>query len=148
MSKPANNSLQLVLNKEKKEQDAIGGKVNKISIFIENEKSQERSLREYQQEYIKKIREQKQCTIAEVNRYRGFCYQLDHALTQQQTKIQLAEKHLDELRKLLMVQQHKISVLANLIEKKAGEAAYNEEKVAQKFLDELAARGVQNKLRQ
>ncbi|MFT5420751.1 MAG: flagellar biosynthesis chaperone FliJ, partial [Candidatus Endobugula sp.] len=91
MNKHANNSLQLVLNKEKKEQDAIGGKVNKMTIFIENEKDQEQSLREYQQEYIVKIREQRQCTIAEINRYRGFCYQLDSALTQQQKKIQLAE---------------------------------------------------------
>jgi flagellar protein FliJ len=133
-------SLGLVLHKVEDEQRLIGKKLTRLQEFINNEKAQENNLREYQAEYIKKIDNQRRCNISEINRYRTFCYQLESALVQQQRKIALAEAEMKKLRHLLMTQQHKISVLTELIQKKEGEISYLEEKQLQKIMDELSAR--------
>ena len=52
----------------------------------------------------------------------------------------LAEAHLAKLRQSLMQQQHKISVLQDLISKREQEIDAEDEKKLQKNIDELSAR--------
>jgi flagellar export protein FliJ len=129
-----------VLDKEKEEQRKIGNKVTRMRIFIESEKNQENSLHEYKDEYLQRIREQKQCAVAEINRYRNFCAQLEQALSQQKEKIRFAENNLNKLQQQLMQQQHKITVLVELIEKKKRLVQQREDNAAQKIEDELSSR--------
>jgi flagellar FliJ protein len=134
------DTLQLVLNSVQEEQRATGKKVISMQVFIDAEKQQEQSLRDYQHEYLQKIRDQKNVSVSEINRYRGFCYQLEQALLQQQEKIQYAEQHIKELQQVLMKQQHKMTVLEELIQKHTVAAQQNDDKLLQKISDELASR--------
>ena len=134
------DTLQLVLDKVQEEQRVTGKKVTSMRIFIDAEKQQEQSLRDYQNEYLEKIRQQKHVSISEINRYRGFCYQLEEALTQQQEKIQFAEAHVNDLQQILMKQQHKMNVLEALIAKHIAASQLSEDKLSQKVSDELASR--------
>lgn len=134
------DTLQLVLNKVQEEQRTTGKKVTSMRIFIDAEKQQEQSLRDYQNEYLEKIRHQKNVSISEINRYRGFCYQLEEALIQQQEKIHFAESHISELQQILMKQQHKMTVLESLIKKHVMTTQQKEDKASQKISDELATR--------
>lgn len=136
----ATASLLLVLDQAKNAQDTIARKVQKASEFVQQEKQQEKSLSEYLQEYQGKIREQRQCSVSEVNRYRSFCSQLEKALMQQQEKVLLAETHLLSLRQSLMQQQHRITVLDELIKKKQQHIDIADEKKLQKLIDELSSR--------
>ena len=136
----AQDTLQLVLNKAQEEQRATGKKVVTMQVFIDAEKQQEQSLRDYQQDYLQKIRDQKNVSVSEIHRYRGFCYQLEQALLQQQEKIHLAEQHVEELQQVLIKQQHKMNVLDELIKKHQLATQQKDDKLLQKISDELASR--------
>ena len=75
-TKTEKKSLQLVLNKAQEEQKMIGNKVRGMKAFIESEQQQEQSLQEYQNEYLEKIRGQKNISISEINRYRSFLHKI------------------------------------------------------------------------
>jgi flagellar FliJ protein len=136
----AQDTLQLVLNKAQEEQRATGKKVVSMQVFIDAEKQQEQSLRDYQQDYLQKIRDQKNVSVSEIHRYRGFCYQLEQALLQQQEKIHFAEQHVEELQQVLIKQQHKMNVLEELIKKHQLATQQKDDKLLQKISDELASR--------
>jgi flagellar FliJ protein len=136
----AQDTLQLVLNKAQEEQRATGKKVVSMQVFIDAEKQQEQSLRDYQQDYLQKIRDQKNVSVSEIHRYRGFCYQLEQALLQQQEKIHFAEQHVEELQQVLIKQQHKMNVLDELIKKHQLATQQKDDKLLQKISDELASR--------
>lgn len=136
----AQDTLQLVLNKAQEEQRATGKKVVTMQVFIDAEKQQEQSLRDYQQDYLQKIRDQKNVSVSEIHRYRGFCYQLEQALLQQQEKIHFAEQHVEELQQVLIKQQHKMNVLEELIKKHQLATQQKDDKLLQKISDELASR--------
>ncbi len=136
----AQDTLQLVLNKAQEEQRATGKKVVTMQVFIDAEKQQEQSLRDYQQDYLQKIRDQKNVSVSEIHRYRGFCYQLEQALLQQQEKIHFAEQHVEELQQVLIKQQHKMNVLDELIKKHQLATQQKDDKLLQKISDELASR--------
>lgn len=138
--KQARDPLQLVLNKAEKEQQATSKKLQRMRIFIEGERGQEQALREYQQEYLQKIRDKREFPVDELNRYRGFFYQLEQALEQQQEKINLAEKQAEELQKSLIQQQHRINILKEVMEKQRILQQLSDDKQQQKIVDELAVR--------
>jgi flagellar export protein FliJ len=128
------------LDQFKSEQQSTHDKLKRMCIFIDTEKSQELVLRRYQQEYIEKIRDQQNVSISELNRYRSFCYQLEQALIQQQQKIALAEKQVQEFRKTLVKQQHRNQVLIKIIEKQALQQQLVDAKKQQIIIDELSLR--------
>jgi flagellar export protein FliJ len=130
----------LVLNQTQKTQEKLALKVLKADEFVQQERNQAKDLDEYLQEYQRKIREQHQCTVADLQRYRSFCGQLQHALIQQQEKVTLAESHLVTLRQSLMQQQHKISVLQKMIKQREQQLNDADEKKLQKTIDELSSR--------
>lgn len=138
--KQGRDPLQLVLNKVEQEQQSTSKKLQRMRIFIDGERSQEQALRDYQQEYLQKIRDQRSLHIDELNRYRGFCYQLEQALEQQQEKINLAEKQAEVLQKTLMQQQHRIKILKEVIEKQRLLQQLSDDKQQQKLMDDLALR--------
>ncbi|MGS2717548.1 flagellar export protein FliJ [Eionea flava] len=133
-------SLDLVLQQATQRQDSVAKKVRAASLFVEQEIQQTQNLTNYLGEYQEKIRLQKHCSAIESIRYRSFCAQLQTAIVQQQEKVQFAEARLAELRQELVEQQHKISVLQDMIEKKHQNSAAVDEKKLQKLIDELSAR--------
>lgn len=133
-------SLDVVLQQATQHQDSIAKKTRAASLFVEQENQQTQNLMDYLGEYQEKIRQQTHCTAIESMRYRSFCAQLQTAIVQQQEKVHFAEIRLAELRQELVMQQQKISVLQDMIEKKHQDAAAVDEKKLQKLIDELSAR--------
>ncbi len=136
----SSHSLHLVLRKANNDHEAIAKKIKNLLAFIEHESSQYDMLLEYQQEYRDKIHNQKAISVTDINRYRSFYAKLETALSQQKEKIDLAQSRLNELRQTLLIQQHKVDTLKDLIRKKENQIAINEEKKLQKTIDELSAR--------
>lgn len=134
------NPLLLVLEQANEEQRIIGEKLQKLLDYISHEQAQYDTLSSYQDDYTQKIKQQQHCSATEVNRYRVFYAQLNTALDNQKEKTVLAESQLVNLRQSLSIQQHKISVLTELIKKKEEKIAFDEEKKLQKLVDELSAR--------
>lgn len=144
-NKTTKKSLMLVLDKTQEEQNKIAKKLMSMQLFVEGEKQQEQSLKDYLQGYVVKIQEQKHCRIDEVNRYRSFCTQLEQAIEQQAEKIRLAEEQLATLRQSSMEKQYKMTVLQQLIDKKQSLIEQQDEKSLQKTIDELVSRQCSSK---
>lgn len=133
--------LQLVLDKEENNQKDIAQRLEKVAAFIRSEKEQLAQLQDYRDDYFNKIQNSQQTWPVEmISRYRNFCYQLDSALQDQQNKINIGDTKLQELRGLLAKQQHKISVLKDLLEQKHIEQLAIENKFIQKEMDEFSSR--------
>lgn len=147
MSRAQVSSLDLVLEQALRHQESIAKKVQVATTFIEQERLQTQNLNHYLDEYQTKIRQQRQCTAVESMRYRSFCAQLETAIIQQEEKVVLAERRLAELRQELIQEQHKITVLKEMIEKKHVEVAAADEKQQQKLIDELSTRQYLNRQR-
>ncbi len=136
-----NNQLDLVLNQAEQEQSTISQRLEKAMTFVHAEREQLKQLEDYQAEYLRKIKEeQNQWSVDHVYRYRNFCYQINDALEGQKHKLQLAEKKVDQIRHQLTRQQHKISVLGELLETRRIEQLSVDNKFLQKELDEFSSR--------
>ncbi len=138
--KNTHKSLSLVLRKTSEEQNKLAKRLMSMQLFIDAEKQQEQSLKEYLEEYIVKIQSQKHCRVDEISRYRLFCSKLEKTIIQQHEKIVMAERQLDEIRQASMAIQYKISVLEQMLTKNQYAIEQQEEKRLQKTVDELSAR--------
>jgi len=133
--------LGIVLEKEEHEQEAITKRLERALEFVQQERSQLEKLQEYENEYLHNIEQhQQKWSSAQMNHYRSFCYKLNDATKNQAKKIGLAEKAVAQLRQQLYEQQHKVSVLENLIIQQRIELVQHQDKKLQKELDEHSSR--------
>lgn len=131
--------LVMVMEQARSQQEAIAQRLQTFLDYVANEEKQQALLQEYKKEYEEKIHGQQQGLVSDIVRYRTFYHQLDTLLMQQQQKITLAHSQVIELQKALQLQQHKIQVLHEMIEKRHAEHQWEEEKKLQKMCDELSA---------
>ncbi len=133
-------SLQLVMGKVQRDQDHISERLKKTMDILYAEKEQMQQLKDYKEEYIKKIQTLQSGSATELQRYRSFCYQLDEALIHQEQKITLIESKRDETQELLKAHQHKVNHLSELLKNKKNEIVNCEDKALQASIDELSTR--------
>ncbi len=136
-----NKQLQLVKNQAEEKQKKLAKHFEHAMNFVQNERNQLEQVQNYEQDYLKKIKNEERSWSAETTqRYRQFCHQLAQTITGQKIKLAEAEDKLDQMRKHLWGQQQRVNVLNDLIERGEKEHTQQQDKILQKELDEFALR--------
>jgi len=136
-----NKQLQLVRDKEINIKYQLSQKLAKAAALAHGEQQQLEQLQHYQDDYLKMIQqEQADWSAAKSTHYREFCYQLSSVIEGQKNKLISTKLSIDELKKEIQQQQHKIEVVDELIDKAALKELVAENKRFQQESDALVAR--------
>ena len=136
-----NKQLNLVKNQAEEKQKQLAKHFEQAMNFVQNERNQLEQVQSYEQDYLKKIKDEEKTWSAETTqRYRRFCHQLAETITAQKIKLVDSEEKLDQMRKHLWGQQQRINVLNDLIKRGEKEHTQQQDKILQKELDEFALR--------
>jgi len=136
-----NKQLQLVRDKEINTKHKMSQALAKAAALAHGEQQQLEQLEHYQEDYLKMIQqEQAGWSAAKSTHYREFCYQLSSVIEGQKNKLISTKLTIDELKKDIQQQQHKIDVVDELIEKEALKELVADNKRFQQESDALVAR--------
>jgi len=136
-----NQQLVLVKDQSERQQKQLSKKFEQAVSFVQNERKQLTVLQGYENDYLKKIKEEQASWTAEnTSRYRHFCHQLSQAISTQQSKVDQVEQHLELMRGELCQQQQKLNVLNDVIAREKAETVKLENTILQKEMDEFSSR--------
>lgn len=103
-------------------------------------RAQADQLRDYQAEYVLRdpARLGQALTIDNLQTYRQFMQRLEHASSQQQTQVRIAQERSQTLRESLLALELRVASIKKLIESRQREAQRVDEQMQQRRMDEAA----------
>lgn len=133
--------LQLVRDKEINEKHALSQKLACAAALAHGEQQQLEQLKDYQEDYLKMIQaEQVGWSASKSTHYREFCYQLSQVIDGQINKLEQTKITVNELKKAVQQQQHKIDVIDEMLDRQSLALLAAENKHYQQESDALTAR--------
>lgn len=136
-----NTQLQLVREQELQKKHSLSQKLAVAASLAHGEQQQLKQLKQYQNDYLSMINtEQVDWPAAKSKHYRDFCYQLNGVVETQKAKFEQTKATIQEYKKAIEQQQHKIEVIDKLIEKALSESLAADNKRFQQESDALVAR--------
>jgi flagellar FliJ protein len=135
-------TLQLLLEKERRKRDEAQAVVRAACANVEAQKAQGDSLAQYRGEYCAKwsAKFQQGSSMEILRAYHGFMARLDQAITQQQAVVAHAQRGVDAARERLVEREIRLAVVERLIERRREQMARIQDRREQKNLDEMAVR--------
>lgn len=138
MSKPKSERLDIVrkLAQQKEQQAAQGLLGHRQRLEIESQQLEQ--LQSYHTDYLLRIEQQKQTSVADVITYRDFSHRLASAVQQQSKKVEVVQAELDMANKQWILLREKRLAVEEVIAHSRAEEQSESDRLEQKSLDEMA----------